>query len=69
MGVIHIGYAHLYLRIAYNNMCICTIRTCKGIFFISKSGLVAMRKAAFYAPKRGLLHYKKPCLGFQTILI
>ncbi len=64
MGVIHIGYARLYLRIVCTNMHICAIRTYKGIFFISKSGLVAMRKAAFYAPKRGLLHYEKPYFGF-----
>lgn len=69
MGVIHIGYACLCLRIVCTNMRICAIRTYKGIFFISKSGLVAMRKAAFYAPIRGLLHYEKPCFGFQTILI
>lgn len=52
------------LRIVCTNMHICAIRTYKGIFFISKSGLVAMRKAAFYAPKRGLLHYEKPYFGF-----
>lgn len=67
--IIHTGYVRLYLRIVLTNIYIYIIRTHKGIFFISKSGLVAMRKAAFYAPKRGILHYKKPCLGFQTILI
>ena len=67
--IIHTGYVRLYLRIVLTNIYIYIIRTHKGIFFISKSGLVAMRKAAFYAPKRGLLHYKKPCFGFQTILI
>lgn len=36
MGVIHIGYARLYLRIVCTNMHICAIRTYKGIFLYLK---------------------------------